>query len=393
MDPKNYVTTRTVRVASHQGVAGQTFAGSWTNSNFQVNFQGDLQRYGLVNAVSLQSIGFPNLFPNIVGTRNRGLVRGNALDQEAWRIPVTIFSWVYEDGTTQSITYTPPVPPALPLGSHEFIDVFNYYSEFVGGPVVSYDLSGRLTLTFPRPAVISTTFYNSLPGFVTTAKDPFTFPGQSFYSVYYGWPIAPSAWQEVVVPEGFYDNIQLGNVITAQLDALFGAGWTINPTLNFDQPYKIVAPASKVVSIVTPYTPEEEASHYDYNPLFYLMGFMDQDQGLAPAATLQASQNPSLQGETVAYVHSQALCQQVKSFPGEGPPDFGVFTIPIKAEYGAMVEWAPDQFQNPFLVFDHGWDVRFIDFQIRNVFNEPLYLPDNQQMWVTLKLWYRERQH
>ena len=100
--------------------------------------------------------------------------------------------------------------------------------------------------------------------------------------------------------------------------------------------------------------------------------------------------NPSLQGEQAVYLHSQQLCGQLRSFSGEGAPDFFVAAIPITVPYGgtqiATQLTATPNF--PMVVFPSGWTPSVVDFQLRNIYNDVLDLPDNAQFWAVVRLWY-----
>ncbi len=97
---------------------------------------------------------------------------------------------------------------------------------------------------------------------------------------------------------------------------------------------------------------------------------------------------PNLTGETVVYVESAALSQQFKSFSGEGQPDYTIATCPITVGYGERQVVKFNQYQGPLTAYiDKELRVVFIDVSLKNIYNEPLDIGYNQQMFMSVKLW------
>jgi len=109
-----------------------------------------------------------------------------------------------------------------------------------------------------------------------------------------------------------------------------------------------------------------------------IMGF-EPDVGEAP---------PNLFGETLVYLYSQAIAQQVKAYSGQGEPDYMVATLPITVPYGGFQVWNFNQYQSPTTRYDKGWSSTIVDITLKNIYGETLDIGPNQHMYVTLKLWY-----
>jgi len=206
------------------------------------------------------------------------------------------------------------------------------------------------------------------------------------------------AWVKIEVPPGFYSMVDLA----AALEGLFLLRLANITPLKVDifsrgqmQLFRIwhnaAAPAVPLsISVASPLTAEAEVA-FDYRDLLYLMGYTTADQNkLGFVSGCYSSVNPSLQGEQAVYLHSQQLCGQLRSFSGEGAPDFFVAAIPITVPYGgtqiATQLTATPNF--PMVVFPSGWTPSVVDFQLRNIYNDVLDLPDNAQFWAVVRLWY-----
>ena len=204
-------------------------------------------------------------------------------------------------------------------------------------------------------------------------------------------PQAAGQWQEISVPVGFYSNLQLGDYVTSYLTTIFGGSFAINPVAGAqDQRYRLrslTAANPPAIAIASPFN-ASSFGQFDYQDLLYVMGFMFEDQGVESLA-IQASQNPNLTGEQVVYVASQALCNQVKGFAGEGPPDFTFTSVPVTVGYGELQAASSSYYNAPLIVYQSPWTPVVVDISLRNLYNDQLVLPDNQQFWVTLRLWYR----
>jgi hypothetical protein len=373
MDPGRWRALRTLRLASHQATGANFGDGIWTNANFEVSLQAELQRLGGVDGISIDSVGFPNLFPNVAPNHNTLLVRRSV---DLWMFGPGNLTVRYPDGSTVTIAIL-----VATTNTPTFVAAFNTNAPPGSGLQMTASAAGQLTLTSAVPVTLGPEWFTPILNFQQDKPS----------TQWFGWPLNGNAWTELTVPVGFYSNIQLGDFITAFLALHYGGVWNINPTPGAqDQRFKITAPALQDISVASPYN-ASSYNHFDYQDLSYVMGFMFSDQGLAPAATLQASQNPNLAGEQTVYIVSQALCNQIQGFAGEGAPDFTVSCVPITAAYGDL-QTAQSNYSNPnpLIVFNQPWTPIVIDISLKNIYKEQLYLPDNQQFWINIRLWYGE---
>ena len=384
MDPSNYSSNRLFRLASHQGT-GASWTGAWTNANFQVSLQNDLQRNGPVWAVSVESVGFPNLFPNVTPGHNTFLARIPTQQTAFWLWPGGLLTvTLASTGITRGVV----VPAAT--GISNFITSFNV------AWAASFGVVSPLLLTASFADAFTLTTTNLYEGEAISLGDEWFVPLLGFVrdvpsTTWYGWPRGAGQWQEISVPVGFYSNNQLGDIVTARLTATFGGLFEINPVDTQDQRFRLsvvpTPPNTAAVAVASPYN-QTSFRHFDYQDLLYVMGFMFEDQGF-PSTVILASQNPSLAGEQVVYVASQALCNQVKGFAGEGPPDFTFTSVPVTVGYGDLQTASSSYYNAPLIVYQSPWTPVVVDISLRNLYDDQLVLPDNQQFWVTLRLWYR----
>jgi hypothetical protein len=226
-------------------------------------------------------------------------------------------------------------------------------------------------------------------------------------NIYYAYPsgvlppITGGAWIRIYIPVGFYSNTDLAARITFYI----GNSLSTIPlaliqctveTVGQMQLFRIrdnrVANFPLLeISLASPVTAQSNVT-FDYRDLLYVMGFTVADQNKpVSAAGAVSSVNPSLGGEQVVYLHSQQLCGQLRSFSGEGSPDFHVATIPMTVPYGsyqtaAQLSQTPNM---PMVTYATGWTPTVVDFQLRNIYNDVLSLPDNAQFWAVVRLWYR----
>jgi hypothetical protein len=377
MNPEAYKFVRLLKVASHNAAGGQ-WQGVESTSNFKVKLGYELQKLGSVAAVSVDSVMFPNLFDNVSAPNSTLLARTYqdlTTDLVGTGIAAQDFSvfWIngdYNNALIAASTNTSQV-------------VFNFNNNYIPNNLalrMSVSPTGVLQLSSEIPFILTSSNW-ALYGFQTSSDTVYN-------NVYYGYPVNPAwnAFREVTVPDGFYDNFQLGNAVTALLDTAFSTpgAWSINPLLGaMDQRYLLqnsVAPF-----IITPIIPPS-GIHDDQRYLWFQMGFVN--YSTAYASSLQADVNPELFGLNVVYLYTNMLTSSEKAFSGEGLPDPTISTIPITVEYGFLQTEVLNQWNGPFYRFASGVTPQDIDVSLRNVYGEILALPPNQQMVVTFKLWF-----
>jgi hypothetical protein len=206
-----------------------------------------------------------------------------------------------------------------------------------------------------------------------------------------GYPRGATLWRQLEIESGFYNTDQIGAVVANLLNVLYGAPGRFTLELltvaNIDQRFVLRDTTGGGVSLTTVQQPGSRLV-FDNRDFLYQLGFSNrnQDQPLNP--NIVAQYLPNLLGETVVYLHSQQIAQQVKGYSGEGQPDYLICTIPIDVAYGQMQHVVYNQYHGPQTVYSSGMTPTVLDFTLKNVFGDFLDIGDNQQAYLTLKLWY-----
>ena len=156
---------------------------------------------------------------------------------------------------------------------------------------------------------------------------------------------------------------------------------------NIDQRFVLRDTVGAGVSLTTVQQPGSRLV-FDNRDLLYQLGFSNQNQDKPLNPNIVAQYLPNLLGETVVYLHSQQIAQQMKGYSGEGQPDYLICTIPIEVAYGQMQHVLYNQYHGPQTVYSSGMTPTVLDFTLKNVFGDFLDIGDNQQAYLTLKLWY-----
>jgi hypothetical protein len=120
------------------------------------------------------------------------------------------------------------------------------------------------------------------------------------------------------------------------------------------------------------------------------MGF--QNLPVTPYDSITADLNPALQGEQVAYLHSQILSAGRKSYSGEGAPDSVIAVIPITVPYGSIMSYNPNRWSDPGFVLERGITPRQFDFTLKNQYDELLDIGWNQTMTLFFRMFFDWRQ-
>ena len=381
MDPKLYDRTRLIRIASHQADSA-TYAGPWTNSNFQVSLQNELQGVGGISAFSIESVGFPNVFPNIRDGYNTFLFRVTAPDADNINVSLQNYSIAWTDnatGQTHSFGLMSNRTTLQTVGDWNLVAT----TIFPTMPLLSSNAAGVLTFTMRVPITFvgdTWTKILGIPSSQIASRD----------GTVHGYPQGnQSVWQRIDIPSGFYDDEQLA----AALQAAINATGLATVTVDFLTPKyinrKFRITSNVPISLTTILAPLDRTI-YDNRDFLYHLGFSNKNQDLAPASVIVAEYLPNLSGETVVYLHSQQIAQQVKGYSGEGQPDYCICSIPINVGFGEMQHAFFNQYQGPQTVYNGDMTPTVFDITFKNVFGDFLDVGDNQQCYLTLKVWYRE---
>jgi hypothetical protein len=378
MDPTLYSKVRLVRIASHQADAS-TYEGPWTNSNFQVSLQNELQGHGPIDAFSIEAIGFPNVFPNVKAGFNTFLVRAVAPDADNFPVNAT-FSYATRGGLVVNFLMVHISTSATFPANWSLIT-----AGLPEAPTVSITPAGVFQVSkLDGVRLLGDAWVDTL--FIPAAQ-----VGNVNLVQLNGYPRGATLWRQLDIEPGFYNTDQIGAVVANLLNVLYGAPGRFTLELltvaNIDQRFVLRDTTGGGVSLTTVQQPGSRLV-FDNRDFLYQLGFSNrnQDQPLNP--NIVAQYLPNLLGETVVYLHSQQIAQQVKGYSGEGQPDYLICTIPIDVAYGQMQHVVYNQYHGPQTVYSTGMTPTVLDFTLKNVFGDFLDIGDNQQAYLTLKLWY-----
>ena len=379
MNPESYKCTRLLKITSHNATGG-AFIGDESPSNYQVQLKDEIQKEGSIDGMSVDQVTFPNLFPNVDEPFNEALVRVTDPLLDGWAVAAQTFSIRMQDGSLYSL-----VMPAS-VGTVVVVAQLNLAAAALPvevRPVFTYDATGVLVMTCRALTQLNSPNWFSALGFASSPTTPFNL-------IYYGYPLDITAFSIVTVPPAFYTNDQLGDLITDGIEAIYAyppGSVTINPAVgDVDQRYVLVNSLNPMVI-----TPRRFPSntHDDRRDLWYKMGFF-----VFPVdytmSTIRATDDPNLFGETEVYLYSNALAGANKAFHGQGVPDSIIHTIQIDEPYGFLVTNEAGQWNGPMTRYVSPVIPRIVDLSLRNIYNEILRLPNNQQLTVTFRLWYKQ---
>lgn len=400
MDPSDYSQTRLLRFSSHQANSA-TYQGNWTNANFQCSLENDLQQVGAIRALGIESIGFANVFPNVRPTYNTFLIRQGypALSpQMDDALGGSVYSW--RTSTGQTFTVTPPsLGPLQTIAG--YVATMNAFLTGAGTnnyPVLTADPSGVINVTFNgSPCALIGPAWTATCGIPLNQINKLPAPNalNGYYVTLAANPLY--SWKEVRVAAGFYDADELALAVqTAGRIALNNVNFTVTVGgAPLGEQRFIMSLPGVGISICQVQDPTDPA-RFDNRTLLTTMGFGFEpsvlfgapNQNQPTAVDITAQFLPNLLGETVLFLHSQMLSQQIKSYQGEGPPDYCIASIPITVGYGESQTVFFNQHNGVQLRFLEGMLPSVVDITFKNVFGDFLDNGDNQQAFVVLRAWY-----
>ena len=374
LDPfTGFHQTRWFKVASHNATDAVE-QGVVSASNYTVILGDDLPRVGELAGISLEQISFVNNFPNVTAPNNEILFRTSVPATDTWAPPLTVLSFSF-GGDSGSVTY-----PGTAVGTPAVVAELNSLFPL---PVFSYDGYGAIILNPPVTVTLDSASWSTTFGVSADQLGK-----EARYFLLYPLSIYGGMFFQVLVPPGlFYNQNQLGIIVTDAMTSLVGGVFTINPVVGApDQRYLFrVVSGPPVMFVVRGDLPFQ---HTDYRQLLYQMGLSD-NYPTVLYTVLQFDLNPALQGEQVIYLWSNLLAANNRSFDGEGAPGSLIATIPVNVIYGGVVNYTLNQYAAPSLVFQHPVPKRQFDFTLKNIYDELLDIGWNQNLTVTLRLWFR----
>jgi hypothetical protein len=252
-------------------------------------------------------------------------------------------------------------------------------------PRITYEANvGILRLTFPIASNLTSSTWNTIVGI-----DPQESRIQK--ASFNGYPTRTNLFNRapftvISITPGFYSSDELAAALQTQLDRTFPPlTWSVFQ--NDDGRFSISPTAISRFSLVQPMF-AGVGFNLNVRGLLHTMGFnvfQTEIMGFEPNV---ASTEPNLFGETIVYLHSQAIAQQVKAYSGQGEPDYMVATLPITVPHGGFQVWNFNQYQSPITRYDKGWSGTVVDMTLKNIYGDTLDIGPNQHMYVTLRLWY-----
>jgi hypothetical protein len=380
MNPDVYKFNRLLKTSSHNA-SGGAFQSEASNCNYNIQLRDELQKVGHVAAVSVDSVEFPNLFPNVSAPFNELLVRRTDPLVDTLTIAAQDFIFQFNAGQPMTIAF----PGAI--GTPAVVAALNAAVALLGlgvmAPVFTFTTTGVIVMTSPAAVALNGGNWYSELGMAGSAAERFN-------HIYYGFPLAADAFHVVYVPTGFYTHTELGDYITAALDVSFGdppGSWSINPApMAMDQRYVLSNP---IPFVITPRTPPSN-SRDERRDLWYKMGFFAFPDFFG-FASVSAGYDPNLQGASVVYLFSNLMASSNRSFDGEGAPDSTVLAIPITVPYGFVQTHVAGQWNGPMIRYTTAITPRALDISLRDVYGDLLFLPPNQQLTVMWKLWFEQK--
>lgn len=381
MDPCLQSKTRLLRLASHNKAPTES-----SNSNFNVLLGNEIQavgsEWGGVTGISFDTIGFPNVFPNVKVPWNTILLRTTDPGLDAYATPGENLSVVAQalPGVIRTMVI-PATGNATALAAAITAASFNLFPELAPGQnwmnTSISPLDGSIIVTSLQMSELVGADWGAYIGIPDGQL-------QAGYQMEWaGYPLDPQMFQSVVIPPGFYDNIQLAAAVSAAIQAVVGGVVAITEiSPGFDYRYQLTStiPIQLVIYRAPFYL------HQDPRQLLQQMGFFD-----LPSTTgvlILANLIPQLFGESVVYLHSVFLARDNRSFDGEGQLEHHVLTVPVDVPYLGYQQLYPNQYQNPVIKYATPMSLTEADIRLRNVYGELLDIGDNQQMYVVVRLWY-----
>lgn len=372
MDIGSFREVRFFRVASHNGNSS-AFQGVQSASNFTVVIPDEFGRVGQLAAFSVENVTFPNLFPNVTSQHNEILVRHLPTNADGFTAVLQQFLYLRPNGTQEQLDV---VNAPFVDSSVDWVPILNF--DFGGDITVTIDAFGAFTFTSNvGPINLIGANWTTVFGIPPSQLDRFA-------TTWIGYPYVIDS---IVIPVGFYDQLQLAVVIEGLLNALpwslGGFDVSIVP-MGQNNFYVITNNLVNFTLIVRQALP---GAFTDYRQLLYQMGFQVFPSSLY--STLQAILNPTLQGEQVVYLHSSAVASAKKAFSGEGLPDSLVATIPMWGGYGDVVMYSLNQWESPAITYERTVTPNEFDFSLKNIYDEFLDIGFNQNMTVTFRFFFK----
>lgn len=378
MNIASFKETRLFRVVSHNGNSS-SLNGPPSASNFNVVIGGDMSKLGEVAAFSLESISFPNLFPNVVSVdgNNELLFRQDTPDVDSLELFVGD-SFTFQFPSSEVVTISPaPVTTtnacvaSMAAASVPYMNV----TSNAFGAVFFESLVGPLLLTDPA--------WNRTWG-IPLSQTGVQRTSWAGYPAGVGY-IGTSPFFTLTIPQGFYNQDQLATMIQNTLQANLDPNFIVTvQTIGQDN-------VLQIQDLFNPFmlSPREPpmGDPINYRQLPYQLGFSVFPD--TPQNIIRALNNPALQGEQVVYLFSNALSSQKKAYSGEGPQDDMIATIPMFAGYGEINEVILNSWADPAIVYERGYPPRFFDFSLRNQYNELLDIGWNQTLSMSFRLFFR----
>lgn len=406
-NPRMGPKTRLLSIASHN--ASESRHEQASRSRFSISLQNDLQNVGSVTGVSIDTIGFPNTFPNIREPSNTFLFRHTAPAFDTTRWDGGIGRLEYQ-GVVYDCTFAGrpglgiPDPNVLPFW--ENTEQFATYIK----AIINADTPPALeveVLVDPTYGVIELVFNEPVKLLATNAE----VVAQSDYweavvgiprsqllferTVFVGTPINSGGIEEISIPEGYWNSDQLAAYIGEQMTDKIPAGLEaiLEPIAPWDQRFQLrLVDGDDLGRGLLLFPPEylggrsSGIRNLHIPSLLHLMGFL-----LPPDSyneLTQADDLPRLNGEQLVYLHSDSLMGDSLSFDGEGAPDQTVCAIPVTAPFLEMNVYSPTPREQPLVLFNEPRQLREVDIELRDIYGRPLELGGAQQMYVQARLWF-----
>jgi len=378
MDLPQFKEVRFFRIASHNGNSSAE-QGEPSASNFNVVIADDMARVGNLAAFSVENVTFPNLFPNIVVGRHTLLIRNTLPDADGFDATIEGIPSDYSIvlSNNQMITF-PLTDNPLVMSTADWIPILN--ANFAPYLEVSMDAFGALFfISLVGPIRLTTVNWVNVFG---VASNQLNTSRTSF--VAYPYVIDRVG----LFPTGFYSLPDVTSMLTTELNLLpwSGGDFTVDTVFTgLSERLRISNPT--VPFMISHYAPAP-SDGIDYRQLSYQLGFQTLDTVLS--TSVEAELNPSLQGEQVVYLHSNAFASAKKAFSGEGAPDSLIATIPVFwAGYGDVVAYSLNQWESPVISYDREVSPKQFDFCLKNIHNDILDIGWNQNMTITFRLFFR----
>ncbi len=379
MDVNEFKEMRWFRVVSHNGNSA-SLTGVPSASNFTVVVFDDMSKVGDIGAFSLENVTFPNLFPNISSRNgnNRFYVRFSLpISDGLTLVPGEVYTFSASDHIGRAVAIAGPYFGNDTVGWVEWFNSQPEVSQFLSFRADEY---GGIFISSVNGLPVILTSYT----WSTTLGVEYSQIGAPFTSIV-AYP--PSVVFPVSVPAGFYDQDQIATMLTVSLNAIPGetGGFLVSVApVGYNKLFRVSNSDHDFMMFPSAATGTESTN---YRQLAYQMGFLEFPSSLYPS--IQAPLNPSLQGEQVVYLHSSAFASAKKSFPGEGPPDSLIATIPIWGGYGDVIGYSLNQWASPAMVYTSPVTPRQFDFTLRNQYNEDLDIGWNQSLTMTFRVFFR----